>query len=143
MKLHVEEIKKVDKFVYLGSVVSKNGGTEEGIKSRINKARHVLNTLRQIWRLKALSFHNKIKIFNTKVKFVLVYGSETWRVTIIITHKRQTFMNRCPKNILMVRNCLQRRTLEQDKTIHIGDGNKETEMGMDRSYTTQACSQFH
>ena len=38
----------------------------------------------------------------------------------------------------MAKSCLQRRTLEQDKTSHTGDGNKEKEMWMDRSYTTQA-----
>ena len=103
VKLHHEEIKKVDKFVYLGSFVNKNGGTDEDIKSRINKARHVFNTLRQIWRSKALSIRNKIRIFNTNVKSVLLYGSETWRVTNIITHKLQTFTNRCLRNILNIR----------------------------------------
>ena len=49
VKLHHEEIKEVDKFVYLGLVASKDGGTDEDIKSRINKARNVFNTLRQIW----------------------------------------------------------------------------------------------
>ena len=44
VKLHHEEIKEVDKFVSLGSVISKDGGTDQDIKSRINKARHVFNT---------------------------------------------------------------------------------------------------
>ena len=38
LQLHQENIKEVDKFVYLGSVVSKDGGTDEDIKCRINKA---------------------------------------------------------------------------------------------------------
>nr|KAG5707271.1 hypothetical protein BaRGS_000045 [Batillaria attramentaria] len=38
IQLHQEDIKEVDKFVYLGSVVSKDGGTDEDIKSRTNKA---------------------------------------------------------------------------------------------------------
>ena len=75
VKLHHEEIKEVDKFVYLGCVVSKDGGTDEDIKRCINKARHVFNTLRQIWRSKALLVRNKIRIFNTNVKSVLLYGS--------------------------------------------------------------------
>ena len=32
LRLHQENIKEVDKFVYLGSVVSKDGGTDEDIK---------------------------------------------------------------------------------------------------------------
>ena len=69
-KLHHEEIKEVDKFVYFSRVVSKDGETDEDIKSLINKARHVFKVLRQIWKLKALSVHNKIKMFNTNVKSV-------------------------------------------------------------------------
>ena len=102
-KLHHEENKKVDKFVYLGSVVSKDGGADEDIKRRINKARHVFNTLRQIWRSNVLSIRNKIWIFNTNVKSVLLYGSETRRVTNTITHKLQKFTNRCLINILNIR----------------------------------------
>ena len=98
-----ENIKEVDKFVYLESIVSKDGGTDEDIKSRINKARHAFNTLRPIWRLTSLSLHNKIRIFNTNVKSVLLYGSETWRVTKTNTHKLQAFTNRCLRNILNIR----------------------------------------
>lgn len=34
---------------------------------------------------------------------VLLYGSETWRVTKTSTHKLQTFTNRCLRNILNIR----------------------------------------
>jgi len=103
VQLHQESIKEVNKFTYLGSVVSKDGGTDEDIKSRINKARHAFNTLRPIWKTTALSLRNKIRIFNTNVKSVLLYGSETWRVTKTNTHKLQTFVNRCLRNILKIR----------------------------------------
>ena len=103
LQLDQENIKEVNKFTYLGSVVSKDGGTDEDIKCRINKARHAFNTLRPIWRTTALSIRNKIRIFNTNVKSVLLYGSETWRVTKTNTHKLQTFINRCLRNILNIR----------------------------------------
>ena len=103
VQLHQENIREVDKFVYLGSVVSKNGGTDEDIKSRINKARYAFNTLRPIWRSTALSIRNKIRIFNTNVKSVLLYGSETWRATKTTAHMLQTFTNRCLRNILKIR----------------------------------------
>nr|KAG5693360.1 hypothetical protein BaRGS_017653 [Batillaria attramentaria] len=103
IRLHQEDIKEVDKFVYLGSVVSKDGGTDEDIKSRTNKARHAFRTLRPIWRSTALSLRNKIRIFNSNVKSVLLYGSETWRTTKTSSHKLQTFINRCLRNILNIR----------------------------------------
>ena len=67
IQLQGKEIKEADSFTYLGSVVSKDGGTEEDIRNRINKARHAFNTLRPIWRATFLSLQNKIRMFGTNV----------------------------------------------------------------------------
>ena len=93
----------MDKFSYLGSVVSKDGGADEDIKSRISKARHVFRTLTPIWRPSTLSLLNKIRIFNTNVKSVMLYGSETWRTTKTNRNKLQTIVHRCLRNILNIR----------------------------------------
>ncbi|RUS89829.1 hypothetical protein EGW08_002441 [Elysia chlorotica] len=102
IRLHEEDIKEANKFTYLGSIVNKDGGSDEDIKCRINKARQAFITLRQIWKSKTLSIHNKLRIFNTNVKSVLLYGSETWRVTKTNSKKIQGFTNRCLRNILGV-----------------------------------------
>ena len=83
-------------------VVNKDGGTDKDIRNRINKARHAFNTLRPIWRATSLSLQNK-RIFGTNVKSVLLYGSETWRVTKTNTNKLQTFINKCLRNVLQIR----------------------------------------
>jgi len=43
-------IEEVDEFTYLGSIVSKKGGTDEDIQARIGKARQAFVMLRPIWR---------------------------------------------------------------------------------------------
>ncbi|PVD20982.1 hypothetical protein C0Q70_19146 [Pomacea canaliculata] len=43
-KLQGENILETDCFTYLGSIVSKDGGADDDIKSRINKARHSFNS---------------------------------------------------------------------------------------------------
>ena len=48
IELQGKEINDADSFTYLGSVVSNDGGTDEDIRNRINKARHAFNTLRPI-----------------------------------------------------------------------------------------------
>ncbi|PVD34623.1 hypothetical protein C0Q70_05899 [Pomacea canaliculata] len=58
---------------------TKDGGADDDIKSRINKARHAFNSLLPILNSRALSFHSKTRIFSTNVKAVLLYGSGTWR----------------------------------------------------------------
>jgi len=51
--------------VYLGSVVSENGGTEEDVASRIKKANSVFVQLYPVWRNLNISKEVKIRIFNT------------------------------------------------------------------------------
>ena len=103
IRLNDEEIKEVEKFTYLGSIVSKDGGADEDIRSRVSKAGHASRTLNSIWRSSTLSLKNKIRIFNTNVKSVLLYGSETWRTTKTNRKKIQTFINKCLRYILGIR----------------------------------------
>ena len=100
---NIENIKEVDKFVYQGSVSTKDGETDKDIKSWIYKAKHAFNTLQLIWRSTGFSLRNKIRIFNTNVKSVLLYGSHMWRMTKTSTQKLQTYTNRCLRNILNIR----------------------------------------
>ncbi|CAH8463514.1 unnamed protein product, partial [Heterobilharzia americana] len=93
-------LKEVTSFTYLGSTVSTTGGTDEDVKVRIGKARQAFISLKPVWRSSALSMRNKIRIFNTNVKSVLLYGSETWRVTKGISNKLQTFINNCLRSLL-------------------------------------------
>ena len=98
-----QEIEDVRKFIYLGSTISKSGGTDEDIKARITKARFAFTTLRPIWRSTNLQLRTKLRLFNTNVKSVLLYGSETWRLTKGLEHKIQVFINSCLRQILRIR----------------------------------------
>ena len=90
----------VKEFVYLGSKISQTGGTDEDITARIRKARQSFAMLRPFWKFTAISTRTKLRIFSSNVKFVLMYGSETWRVTSISSKKTQTFINKCLRQIL-------------------------------------------
>ena len=97
-------IEKADRFTYLGSTVSKTGGTDEDIKTRINKAHQAFATLRPVWRSKNLSSCMKLRLFISNVKSVLLYGpKETWRHTRKWDHKLQVFINICLNQILRIR----------------------------------------
>ncbi|MEE4247060.1 MAG: reverse transcriptase domain-containing protein [Kangiellaceae bacterium] len=101
--LGVEALKTVDKFAYLGSIVSTTGGSDEDIKARLGKARQAFNTLKTVWKSPTLSTRNKLRLFNSNVKSVLLYGSETWRMNNVTNQKLQVFINRCLRNILQIR----------------------------------------
>ena len=103
IKLKAGNIEEVKVFTYLGSAVSIEGGTEEDIKARLSKATVAFRMLDNIWKSKTLSKHTKIRIFNSNVKSVLLYGSETWRTTKALSKKVQVFINKCLRRILGIK----------------------------------------
>ena len=78
--LDEEPIKLVKAFTYLHSVVTE-GGTEEDIRSRLGKARRVFAQLNSVWRSSQFRVATKLKIYQSCVVSVLIYGSECWRMT--------------------------------------------------------------
>ena len=95
-----EPLEETDSFTYLGSTINKHGGTAEDVKARIQKARVAFIMLRKIWRAKQIKTNTKLRIFNSNVKAVLLYGSETWRSTQKTLKRIQTFINKCLRRIL-------------------------------------------
>lgn len=61
--------------------------------------------LRNVGVHKDIAASTKIKIFNTCVKFILLYGYQTWLVSMksdSMKRKLQTFINRCLRYILRI-----------------------------------------
>jgi len=91
----------VEDFTYLRSIISKDGGSDQGdIRVRIGKARTAFAISTPVWRSKVISRKTKLRIFNTNIKSVLLYGSETWIVTKANSTKLQTFVNKCLRSIM-------------------------------------------
>ena len=102
LRLNGEDIKISSDFYYLGSIVAENGGTNREVGARIQKARGSFSKLRRAWLSKSLRKDTKIRIFNSCVKSVLLYGCETWLVTKEFQRKIQTFVNRCLRYVLRI-----------------------------------------
>jgi hypothetical protein len=66
-------------FTYLGGIVNTTGGADEDIRVRKRKARQAIIILRPVWRNRNISLRTKLTIFETNVKSILLYGSETWK----------------------------------------------------------------
>ncbi|VDP55585.1 unnamed protein product [Schistosoma margrebowiei] len=71
-----ETLEDVESFTYLGCIIDEQGGSDADNS-------------------KQLSTNIKVRIFNTNVKAVLLYGAETWRTTTTTTKKVQVFINGC------------------------------------------------
>ena len=82
--------------------MSESGGTEEDIKIRIGKANNAFIALRNIWNSNSISQKTKLRLFKSNILSILLFGCESWKVTSTITHKLQTFVNRCLRKILKI-----------------------------------------
>jgi hypothetical protein len=99
IKLQDNVVERVDRFTYLGSTVTKNSGTEEDVLNRISRATTAFVQLYSIWKNKQITQRTKLRISETNVKAILLYGCETWKITQTIVSKLQTFINRCLRKI--------------------------------------------
>ena len=98
-----QQLEEVEWFTYLGSNMDGEGGTERDVAARINKARMAFGMLGNIWKEGSISLHTKLRIFNSNVKSVLLYGAETWKMTKGTVHKLQTFINKCLRRLCNIR----------------------------------------
>ena len=121
-----EHIEAVEEFTYLGSKMTADGSYEREIRARLSKAGQAYATLRNIWKSGKLKQKMKIFLFKSKVLSILLYGSESWKMTNIINHRLEVFQNRCLHKILKIfrpntiSNAeLHRRTSTQPITLEI------------------------
>lgn len=95
-------IEDVDKFNYLGSVITKEGGTKDDIDNKLMKARATFGRMWKIWRSSQIAKKTKLRIFQACIKSVLLYGSETWLVNKKEMYKLQVFVNKCLRIICRI-----------------------------------------
>jgi hypothetical protein len=74
--------------------MTKEGGTEKDTETRIANAENAFHMLNRIWYCSSLSKGYKVRIFNSNVKSVLLYGSETWKLNKKLIQKLQVFVNK-------------------------------------------------
>ena len=68
VEVNGQGIEDVDRFVYLGATVSKEGGGTEDIHKRVVKARGVFMRLKKIWSSHSISRRTKVRLYKTLVK---------------------------------------------------------------------------
>nr|KAG5707368.1 hypothetical protein BaRGS_005335 [Batillaria attramentaria] len=142
-----EPIREVESFVYLGSVVDGQGGTDRDITARIGKARAAMVMLKNIWASKVISTRTKLRIFNSNVKSVLLYGCETWRTTKTVQQKIKTFFQHLSEAYLqhpMARDEeTKRRAIGANGTGTSSQADPAEEVGLDWTHPQEASIQHH
>ena len=98
------ELKVVNSFKYLGSMISNEGPLDKDIASRISKASQALGHLRN----RLLNHHNvtldtSLKVYRAVVFSSLLYGCETWTVYRRHLKQLERFHQRALRSILGIR----------------------------------------
>ena len=74
--------KKVEKFKYLGVTVTNTNDIREEIKRRINMGNACYYSLEKILSSRLLSKNLKVNTYKTIILPVVLYGCETWSLTL-------------------------------------------------------------
>ena len=81
LKIGDDTIKQVQKFNYLGSLLTENGKCDEEIKKRIGMAEDAFQKLQKVVENSKLSLDIRKQILDCYVKPILTYGSESWTIS--------------------------------------------------------------
>src|SRR3984885_2110199 len=97
-----KEIEVVDTFCYLGSSMKADSSCDEEIRVRIGKANTAFGRLEKIWKTSGLSIKIKIRLYEAVVVSTLLYGAETWPMSVVNGKRLEAAHHRWLRRILHV-----------------------------------------
>ncbi|KAJ4444520.1 hypothetical protein ANN_06314 [Periplaneta americana] len=90
---------EVEKFKYLGATVTNINDTREEIKHRINMGNACYYSVEKLLSSSLLSKNLKVRIYKTVILPVVLYGCETWTLTLREEHRLRMFEKKVLRKI--------------------------------------------
>jgi len=88
-----KRVEVVDAFVYLGCMIDSSGGSRGEVLRRIGLARSCMNMLeKKIWK-SSIRLETKLRLYQTYIVSVLMYGCDTWATTKYLLSRLDAFDN--------------------------------------------------
>ena len=94
---------RVEGFKYLGTTLTIQISIREEIKSRLRSGNACYHSVQNLLSSRLLSKHLKIKIYRTIILPVVLYGCETWSLTLREERKLRVFENMVLRTIFGTR----------------------------------------
>jgi hypothetical protein len=99
IKIANSSFEGVAKFKYLGTTLTDHNCMQEEIKSRLNLGNTCYRSVQSLLSSCLLSRNVKVKIYKTVIQPVVLYGCETWSLTLKEENRLRMFDNRVQRRI--------------------------------------------
>jgi hypothetical protein len=99
IKIGNRSCEHVSQFKYLGMRVTNQNLIQEEIKRRLNSGNACYHSVQNLFPSRLLSKNVKVRIYNTIILAVVLYGCETCSLTVREEHKLRVFENRVLRGI--------------------------------------------
>jgi hypothetical protein len=99
IKIANRSFENVSQFKYLGTKVTNQNVIQEAIKRRLNSGNVCYHSVQNLLSSRLLSQNLTIRIYKTIILPVVLYGCETWSLTLREEHRLGMFENRVLRRI--------------------------------------------
>jgi hypothetical protein len=93
IKIDNKSFERVEQFKYLGTTLTNRNSIQEEIKSRLKSGNACYHSVQDLLSSSLLSKNTKINIYRTIILPVVLYGCETWSLTLREEHRLRVFEN--------------------------------------------------
>ena len=87
IRLNGEELEQVERFNYLGRIITRDGRCEVEIKARINRAKDAFKKIKSLVTNTAISLGLRKRFLKTYVWSTLLHGCEAWTISKVLEEK--------------------------------------------------------
>jgi hypothetical protein len=92
-------IERVEEFKYLGTMLTDHNSVREEIRTGLKLGNACYHSVQNLLSSRLLSKHLKIKIYRTIILPVVLYGCETWLLTLREERRLRVFENRVLRRV--------------------------------------------